>query len=200
MGSLNISHATFQISRLVDQENVIDIKWYFYEKYWDRKLDWKQKQNKHKIKWRNKSWGHKIVKSYKWNIMVSWKKQWNLIAKVTWFCYLLTNNKVRIEKKNACTQNSLWKYVQNLCQSVPKRLKKGVCYQLKNYQNSGQAFWQPPNIRTLRQFGFWKTKLYRENRENLSHMEIKRGIKVKNIKPLPVKCSELTTQRRKRSY
>ena len=28
----------------------------------------------------------------------------------------------------------------------PKTLKKGVCYQLKNYQNPGQVFWQSPNI------------------------------------------------------
>lgn len=73
------------------------------------------------------------------------------------------------------------------CLPVQKRLKRGVCYQLKNYQNSGQVFWQSPNIRTFRQFGFRKTKRYRENHENLSHMEIKRGIKVKNIKSLPVK-------------
>lgn len=61
----------------------------------------------------------------------------------------------------------------------PKTLKKGVCYQLKNYHNPGQVFGQSPNIRTFRQFGFRKTKCYRENHENLSHMEIKRGVKVK---------------------
>lgn len=70
----------------------------------------------------------------------------------------------------------------------PKQLKRRVCYQLKNYQNSGQVFWQSPNIRTFRQFGFRKTKCYRENHENLSHMEIKKAIEVKNIKPVPVKC------------
>lgn len=71
---------------------------------------------------------------------------------------------------------------------VQKTLKKGVCYQLENYQNPGQVSWQSPNIRTFRHFGFRKTKCYRENHENLSHMEIKRGIKVKNIKFLPIKC------------
>lgn len=45
-----------------------------------------------------------------------------------------------------------------------------------------------PAIRAFRQFDLRKTKCYRENHENVSHMEIKRGIKVQSIKPLPVKC------------
>ena len=45
----------------------------------------------------------------------------------------------------------------NICKmpTSPKTLsKKRVCYQLKNYQDAGQVFWQSPNIRTLRQLGF----------------------------------------------
>lgn len=70
----------------------------------------------------------------------------------------------------------------NICKmpTSPKTLsKKRVCYQLKNYQDAGQVFRQSPNIRTLRQLGFRKTKRCRENYENVSHMEIQRGIKMK---------------------
>lgn len=85
--------------------------------------------------------------------------------------------------------------MQNAYQS--KDSKKGVCYQLKNYQDAGQVFWQSPNIRTLRQLGFRKTKRYRENHENVSHMEIKRGIKVKTYQAFICQMSGINNWEKK---
>lgn len=87
-------------------------------------------------------------------------------------------------------QKCLWKYLK-INQQSKKRLQRRVWYQLKNYQNPGQGSWQSPDIRLFRQFGFRKTKRYRENHENVSHVEIKRGIKVEKHQALT--CQALGT-------